>query len=283
MLKLVVLVVLALTVESAPTAGILGLGHAIAIPAATSHTSRVDIHSTPIVYSAPTVVAAPAYGAAIALPAVSHVARVDVTNAGHLGLALGGGLLGHPLQEALWEKAQVSTLQLKLKLEFRDLDCLTTVEEVTEAIRKTLPNCETDPKVILTKVNSRQLKMALIEINEHYALELLKTARIKVGWVNSRIRKRVEVTRCYRCFGYGHRQATCFEPDRRKEKLCMGCGEKCHLKKNCTNKPRCFLCSAENARDHIAGSGKCGVFRQALEKARAEHISGLEKKHQVNE
>ncbi|GJQ75714.1 hypothetical protein Trydic_g17786 [Trypoxylus dichotomus] len=50
------------------------------------------------------------------------------------------------LQEALKEKAQVSTLQPKLKLEFRDLDCLTTVEEVTEAIRKALPNCETDPK-----------------------------------------------------------------------------------------------------------------------------------------
>ncbi|GJQ68976.1 hypothetical protein Trydic_g10293 [Trypoxylus dichotomus] len=187
------------------------------------------------------------------------------------------------LQEALREKAQVSTLQPKLKLEFRDLDCLTTVEEVTEAIRKALPNCETDPKVILTKANSRQLKMALVEINEHYALELLKTARIKVGWVNSRIRKRLEVTRCYRCFGYGHRQATCSEPDRRKEGLCMGCGEKGHLKKNCTNKARCFLCSAENARDHVAGSGKCGVFRQALEKARAEYISGLEKKHQVNE
>ncbi|GJQ79440.1 hypothetical protein Trydic_g16299 [Trypoxylus dichotomus] len=125
--------------------------------------------------------------------------------------------------------------------------------------------------------------MALVEINEHYALELLKTARIKVGWVNSRIRKRLEVTRCYRCFGFGHRQATCSEPDRRKEGLCMGCGEKGHLKKNCTNKARCFLCSAENARDHVAGSGKCGVFRQALEKARAEYISALEKKHQVNE
>ncbi|GJQ78882.1 hypothetical protein Trydic_g53 [Trypoxylus dichotomus] len=165
------------------------------------------------------------------------------------------------LQEALREKAQVSTLQPKLKLEFRDLDCLTTVEEVIEAIRKALPNCETDPKVILTKANSRQVKMAFVEINEHYALELLKTARIKVGWVNSRIRKRLEVTRCYRCFGYGHRQATCSEPDRRKEGVCMGCGEKGHLKKNCTNKPRCFLCSAENARDHVAGSGKCGVFR----------------------
>ncbi|GJQ82206.1 hypothetical protein Trydic_g23406 [Trypoxylus dichotomus] len=40
------------------------------------------------------------------------------------------------LQEASREKAQVSTLQPKLKLEFKDLDCLTTVEEVTEAIRK---------------------------------------------------------------------------------------------------------------------------------------------------
>ncbi|GJQ67290.1 hypothetical protein Trydic_g8191 [Trypoxylus dichotomus] len=144
------------------------------------------------------------------------------------------------LQEALREKALVSTLQPKLKLEFRDLDCLTTVEEVTEAIRKALPNCETDPKVILTKANSRQLRMALVEINEHYALELLKTARIKVGWVNSKIRKRLEVTRCYRCFGYGHRQATCSEPDRRKEGLCMGCGEKGHLKKNCTNKLDAF-------------------------------------------
>lgn len=92
MLKFVFLAVLVSIAESAPT--IVGLGHAIAVPTATSHTSRLDIHSSPILYSAPAVVAAPAYTAALSVPAVSHVARVDVTNAGHLGIALGGGLLG---------------------------------------------------------------------------------------------------------------------------------------------------------------------------------------------
>ncbi|KAK9745561.1 hypothetical protein QE152_g6748 [Popillia japonica] len=97
MLKIVVLVVLIALTASAPTAEFLGLGHAIAVPAATSHSSRVDIHSSPIVYSSPAIVAGPAYSAAIALPAVSHVARLDVTNAGHLGLGLQRGLLGHPI------------------------------------------------------------------------------------------------------------------------------------------------------------------------------------------
>ncbi|GJQ69384.1 hypothetical protein Trydic_g13296 [Trypoxylus dichotomus] len=82
--------------------------------------------------------------------------------------------------------------------------------------------------------------MTLVELKEHYALEQLKTARIRIGWVNSKIRKRLEVTRCYRCFSYGHWQATCSEPDRRKKGLCMGCGEKGYLKKNCTNPRRGF-------------------------------------------
>lgn len=164
--------------------------------------------------------------------------------------------------------ATVVSLQPKATIEIRDLDSLTTAEEVTEAVKKAMKD-ESDIKVFFTKTNSREQKMAFVEIDETGARQILLSTHIKIGWINCRMRRAVVVTRCFRCFGYGHRQADCKGNDRKGQGLCNRCGEKGHKKAECQASPTCYLCEEIKAAvSHIPGSAGCSVYKQALEEAK---------------
>ncbi len=176
------------------------------------------------------------------------------------------------LKGALGEIAAVRRLEPSITLEVRDIDCLTTEDDVKKAIKRDLKELAGDPKVSLTKINTREQRIAILKIGAQEALKLLKSGRIKIGWVNCRILRRVMVTRCYTCFDYGHIQANCKGPDRKKQGICLQCGVKGHFKKDCTANPKCFLCAEQGAppdnTKHVVGSGTCQVFRHALDQAR---------------
>lgn len=153
----------------------------------------------------------------------------------------------------------------KMTLEIRDMDTYETEQTVKDAL--TAIGVE-DAAVRLTRENSRGLRLATVTVNEtRAAMKLLELGRIKVGWVNCRVRRRNTIIRCYRCFGYGHRSADCEGTDRSGS--CYKCGEEGHKAAVCANLPTCFLC-AESKRPeqecrHIAGSSKCAALRQALD------------------
>lgn len=99
MFKLVVLSVVLAVVAAAPTPGFLhaapvAVAAPLAIPAAVSHTSRIDIHSKPIIatYAAPLV----AHHAVVAAPIVKSYGLLDGYGYGYgYGLhGLHGGLHG---------------------------------------------------------------------------------------------------------------------------------------------------------------------------------------------
>lgn len=166
------------------------------------------------------------------------------------------------------KNGKVVRLEAKATIEIRDLDSLTTTEEVTQAVKKTLKD-ERDIKVFLTKTNSREQKMAFVEMDETGARQVLKSTHIKIGWINCRIRRAIVVTRCFRCFGYGHRQADCKGKDRKGQDLCIQCGEKGHKKRECKTPPTCYLCKENSAaNNHTPGSAGCRVYKQALEEAK---------------
>lgn len=75
--------------------------------------------------------------------------------------------------------------------EFRDLDYLATTEEVQTAVKEMLSNTD-DVWITLINPNSRGLKLVIAQLNHHQALKLLETARIKIGWTSSRIRRGVD-------------------------------------------------------------------------------------------
>lgn len=178
---------------------------------------------------------------------------------------------GNCLKEILGEKAIVKNLQHMISLEIKDLDELTTIEEVQEAIRKKFTDLITELEIGITSKNNRSLKMAIIRVNAQAAEEMLKANTIKIGWTHCRIRQRTEILRCFKCFGYGHKQSSCPNPDRKGQGLCIQCGEKGHKKKDCKNQPKCCLCvelETPSSINHVPGTGSCKVFRKALEEAK---------------
>lgn len=166
----------------------------------------------------------------------------------------------------LGEKGSVSNLEPKRTLEIVDLDCLTDEREVEASLRRDFPDLR-EVKISLTRTNAREQKIAIIEVDEAVAAELLKQTKIKIGWVNCRVRNRVLVRRCYRCLGYGHIAVLCKGPDR--SNLCYKCGHPGHKGKTCTTQEQCVLCKERGLDQgdiiHVSGSGKCRVFREALE------------------
>nr|AGO14404.1 hypothetical protein CsmBAC4b19.2 [Cotesia sesamiae] [Cotesia sesamiae Mombasa bracovirus] len=168
----------------------------------------------------------------------------------------------------------VKTLTPITTIEILDLDEISTESEVREALKREFKDSLEIKRVNLTKPTPRGNRAAFCEIDEANATKALNKARIKIGWVNCRIRPVAKVTRCFKCLGFGHRTENCTGPDR--SKCCYKCGEDNHKSTNCVEKPKCFLCTvdkdAQDGLGHIAGSGACKAFRTAL--AAAERCEG---------
>ena len=83
-----------------------------------------------------------------------------------------------------------------------------------------------------------------------------------------RVRARIEVLRCFKCLGFGHRKKDCEGPDR--SDCCWKCGITGHRAAGCAGSQTCFLCRGSEDREaaHVARSGKCAAFKAARTEAR---------------
>ena len=117
------------------------------------------------------------------------------------------------LRKALGESGSVRVLVPRTTLEIKDLDSCPTVEEVELALRKKLQTYEGKLEVRLTRPNAAGQRMAVFSIEEESAARLLETARICIGWIRCGLRRREQLTRCFRCLGYGHESRACNGPD----------------------------------------------------------------------
>ena len=170
------------------------------------------------------------------------------------------------LSDTLGDDGKVKSLTSKVTLEILDIDVYTTKEDVEEAVKRDINDSliQIRVRVRLTKPNSRGLRLGILELESKNAMKLLDTSRIKIGWVNCRIRKRVVVTKCYKCLDYGHQSRNCPRPDR--SKLCHRCGKEGHKSIMCTSEARCVLCTENSS--HMLGTGECAAFRRALAAAK---------------
>nr|AMS38368.1 hypothetical protein [Bactrocera tryoni] len=167
------------------------------------------------------------------------------------------------LKSTLKETATVADLKTKATIEIRDLDSLTTKEEVAGAVKEALQDPTEDLTINITAPNTREQVRAYITLDQDRADTLMRQARIKIGWVNCRLRLKETPKRCFRCFGPGHLTWDCKGPDRRGQGVCIKCGQPGHKLKECTKPPSCCLCEeAKHEKvDHIPGSAKCTVYR----------------------
>jgi hypothetical protein len=169
------------------------------------------------------------------------------------------------LQNIVKEAAVVKCRGPRSTVEIRDLDELTEEQELKNALRGILQTPDEGRSILLLGPNSAGLKMAVVTMEEDEARILLSLGSIKIGFTNCRIRRRVTVLKCYRCQEFGHLSRNCTGEDR--SKLCYKCGGQGHKKKECQRGAHCPLCEKAGVaeRNHIAGSGKCSVFRTILE------------------
>ena len=205
-----------------------------------------------------------------------EVRSIRQTRAGHVLLELrrsttpSRASFSEALKGATGDDCTVEELVPRTVLEIRDLDSCTSEDEVKQALKRDLQDYNGILRSSLTQPNARKQRMAIVTVETSAANRLMATARIKVGWVNCRIRRRTTITRCFKCLGFDHLNLDCKGPDR--SKLCFRCGGQSHKAKDCTAAPQCFLCPEQedkaDSRNHVAGSGACAVFRDVLEKTK---------------
>ncbi|XP_015124505.1 uncharacterized protein LOC107046408 [Diachasma alloeum] len=92
--------------------------------------------------------------------------------------------------------------------------------------------------------------------------------KIKIGWVNCRIRRVQRPVKCFKCWHYGHLASKCRSAVDRS-KLCARCAGDGHKAKECQKDPRCALCAEDGKTEncaHVAGSSRFPAYREALQK-----------------
>lgn len=202
------------------------------------------------------------------------VTKIRRTQKGELLLQLkesGDGTAGYKnsILTTLAEEAEVRTLTHRTTVEVRDIDEITTKEDVEGAIKTQLGFEELPDKAVSLRKAYGETQIAAIVLPGELARKLLEAGKMKIGWTICRIRERTELKKCFRCLEFGHIAMQCKSREDRS-KLCRKCGEDGHIAKDCKREPSCMFCKKEHPNDanHIAGSSKCPIFRRALKDKR---------------
>lgn len=144
-------------------------------------------------------------------------------------------------------------------VEIKDLDEVTTRRDICEAIKAQYNIGVAEADVLSLRKAYGGMQIATVGLPAEKANKLLESGKIKVGWVNCRIRVRKALTKCFRCLEFGHTARQCKSEHDREEG---------HIAKKCKKDALCFWCkmvTPENA-GHVAGSSKCPVLKKALAK-----------------
>ncbi|XP_067207958.1 structural maintenance of chromosomes protein 2-like [Linepithema humile] len=94
---------------------------------------------------------------------------------------------------------------------------------------------------------------------------LVNKGRVYMQWRTYRVKEHINITRCFKCQGYGHFAKFCSST----EQLCEGCGAKEHSKENCNRKdrPQCINCikSRRKETQHPVKSKECPEYKKHVE------------------
>ncbi|XP_066906360.1 uncharacterized protein, partial [Halyomorpha halys] len=214
----------------------------------------------------------------------TNISKVRKNNAGNLLIQLdrksGGALetMKRTLEGALGNDAQIRACTQETLIEIRDLDALTTKEEVAEALTALLEGKVIQPTAVrsmpVAYAGTQTTVVALLVL---MAPKAVTDGRIRVGLVITRICKKVQLLHCSRCWEFGHLTKRCQGPDRTK--CCHKCGEEGHLASDCTRNPSCVLCAGKGANEHSCGRNKCPTRTKEAEKTYKMRIIQLNLNH----
>lgn len=167
------------------------------------------------------------------------------------------------VSKALGGKATVTVRTQEANIVCKDLDEVTTKDDVRKALMKEL-HMDGLPESAIRSMRTSYggTQTAVISLPFEYARRAVQAGKVKIGWTICRVREATKPTSCFRCFDYGHMARDCKNVDR--SKLCRRCGEGGHIAKNCNKDPCCMICSNGNKKaPHITGSSRCPKFRSS--------------------
>ncbi|XP_066261185.1 uncharacterized protein [Euwallacea similis] len=158
----------------------------------------------------------------------------------------------------------------KTTIHIRGMDATSNREEVLEAIGERLGGLREDEYNLgQMRKNLSDTQAVTLKMTEGKAAKLLEHPYIRVGYVRCRMEKRIEIGRCYKCWGLDDKISDCRGKDR--SRCCFKYGEEGHRQTECQGEERCSLC---NVVGHRTGKSKCEAFRKALSIARGREKRG---------
>ncbi|XP_044574127.1 uncharacterized protein LOC123258324 [Drosophila ananassae] len=190
-----------------------------------------------------------------------NVKKTRRTAKGDLLLELAAGKdakvldLRQTLSQVLGEAASVRAVTEETNIKIRDLDDLTTKDELVAAIVAQMSTQEEAFRVKSLRPGYSGTQVATLGAGPDLASKILSEGRLRIGWTVCRVRERKAQRRCYRCLNFGHIAAFCKEQTDRSN-WCLRCGKPGHKVATCTSEAKCFLCAAANKPDqaHVAGT-----------------------------
>lgn len=200
----------------------------------------------------------------------AHVSSITESRNGEILFKLSSGdkkktELMDELRTKLGSRAVIRSPVKYDDINILDLDCITTESDVAESIRHALELAPDDPTVKVKNIwkSFAGTQRATVKLKSTDALHLAKVGRVKVGWINARVKLKPTAPRCFRCLGYGHTKHSCKGPDR--SDVCSLCISAGHKAADCKSPPKCAACNdLKEKSDHFPGSGKCSAYRAAI-------------------
>ncbi|KAB0790537.1 hypothetical protein PPYR_15063 [Photinus pyralis] len=155
----------------------------------------------------------------------------------------------------------------KVVFHLRDIDELTTEKEIEKALVEILKPDTTD-KLIVRPIRGPEggNRTATILVDRSLERELESHSRVWIGIVPCRIRRRVEVEKCRKCWDIYEAGHVCREGEG-AVKRCYNCGQTDHIKERCTNPRRCYMCEEDG---HAPWTMACAKFKQAVKNVEAK-------------
>ena len=106
--------------------------------------------------------------------------------------------------------------------------------------------------------------MAIVTMPRLNVLHIIKSGKVRIGWVIARVREKISVPRCFKFLAFGHLSHHC-DRENNATKPCFLYGATDHLAATCSSEPMCTQCEAICVdHRHRTGNVKC----TALEKAK---------------
>lgn len=169
------------------------------------------------------------------------------------------------VEKVVGEEASVKALSQEVLMECRNLDEITTTDELHKALVSEFSS--EDPQsigIIKLRKAYGSTQIGSFRVPVAVANKMTEAGKVKVGWSICQLRVPQQLLRCYKCLGFDHLAKQCKGVDH--SKLCWKCGIEGHKGRTCNNNPKCVLCKENEGNDHQTGSFKCKAYKEAAEK-----------------